>query len=113
MKKTTLFLTMLLSSQISFALTCSGNITKVETLYTGIVRVLSTSGAPQKSYICSINGNWKNISTDTCKAWISSAQIAHTSGKKLDVVYSDTSATSCSDLPVNSASVAPYSVGIR
>ncbi|XOV78021.1 MAG: hypothetical protein ACFHVJ_13845 [Aestuariibacter sp.] len=92
------------------ALVCTGNVNAVETLYTGIVRVSTTSGAPQKAYLCKLDGSWEGVSSDTCKSWLSYAQIAKTSGQKLSVVYSGTPSIECSELPINSASYRPYNV---
>jgi hypothetical protein len=113
MKNSLAFLIVIGLSQPSFALTCTGKISKIETLSGGLVRLTSTSGIPTKSYICSANGGWKNISTETCQAWVSYAHIAQTTGQNLEVTYTNTTATRCSNLPINSKSISPYSIGIK
>ena len=103
---------LLMFSACSNALTCIGNVSKIDTLYTGIVRVTSSSGLPSKAYLCNTNGSWGGISSDTCKTWISYAQVAQTSGQELEITYSGVTETDCATLPINSASYVPYIVSL-
>jgi len=94
------------------AVTCEGKVTEVQTLSSGIVRLVSDSGVPMRAYLCNINGNWGNISSDTCKAWVSSAHIALTTSKPIAIAYND-AISSCEILPVNSASLFPSLVSLK
>lgn len=95
-------------------LNCTGRVAEIQTLKSGIVRlVTSGSGLSNKSYICSVNATWKGISENTCKTWISYAQVALASNKPINVTYVTDQYGACSQLPINSVSIAPYLVSIK
>lgn len=94
------------------AVTCEGKVNEIQTLSSGIVRLVSESGVPMRAYLCNINGNWGNISSDTCKAWVSSAHVALTTTKPIAITYYD-AMSSCESLPVNSDSLFPSLVSLK
>ncbi len=110
-KLVTIFFFILTVSSTAHAatITCKGTVAEIETLYTGIVRLnVSGSGVSNKAYFCSVKSEWKGISAEVCKSWVSKAIAARVSGKPVEITYLNSS--SCSSLPINSASTAPYSV---
>lgn len=56
--------------------------------------------------ICSINENWKEVTPEVCKAWLSKLLSAKHAGKKIVVQYVDSS--SCTSHPTWSSAYAPY-----
>ena len=107
-----LFSSVFLTFGANAAVTCEGKVTEVQTLSSGIVRLVSDSGVPMRAYLCNINGNWGNISSDTCKAWVSSAHVALTTSKPIVITY-DNATSSCERLPVNSSSLFPSLVSLK
>lgn len=57
--------------------------------------------------ICKINGDWKGVNAEVCKAWLSMAQIAHSTGGNVVVRYSDDAIPSCSEIPAYNAAPIP------
>ena len=93
---------------------CTGTVNEVQTLSTGIVRLQTEgTGLDNRVYICNTDGSWGGISEPTCKAWISYAQLALASNKSINIAYDTDSYSACSELPYNSASLAPYLVTIK
>ena len=97
--------TFLLSIAVSAAPQwCSGQITSTWIDEAGHV-VIKGTWRNDHTQVCNLNTTWKGVTTETCKGWLSLAQVAQVAKTGVTVYYADI--TSCADMPVYQASPNP------
>jgi hypothetical protein len=75
LKKLLLVTSLIFSFNAQSAVNCFGNVSNVYVAKSGVV-VLHTTWRKGYHSICSLNGDWKGVTTEVCKGWLSVAQTA-------------------------------------
>ncbi|TDF34973.1 hypothetical protein EYS14_21575 [Alteromonadaceae bacterium M269] len=85
------------------AVNCRGKISNVYVGVDGQV-VLFTSWRNAYHTVCSVNGEWKGVSVDVCKSWLSIAQTAQVSKTDTIMRYQ---LNACNEVGIYNAAPAP------
>jgi hypothetical protein len=89
---------------------CAGKVVHVLTYADGSVHLFGEWRADY-TQVCSLAGDWKGVSAVTCKAWVSTAQVALVSGRNVIVQYADLPA--CNAIPAYGAAPGPAYLMLR
>lgn len=112
MKKTMLIILLVLSSGYANAYHfCKGKIQTVWVEGDGDVYIVG-SWIGKHTRICNVNREWKSIEVDSCKTWVSIAQLAYAAKSDVVVRYNDDATNSCAELPDYGDAPAPNYVMI-
>lgn len=84
---------------------CSGNVNDIAVNRHGEVRIKTTFKSDNWFTVCKLDGTWNDISSDTCKVWISELQLGLAANKTIHIYYPD--GTSCSDMPYHADATRP------
>ena len=103
MKKLLILLSTLIAFSSSAAVNCVGNIERVYLGKDGQV-VVFTSWRNAYHTICSMNGEWKGVTVDVCKGWLSIAQTAKVSKTPTIMRYQ---LNACNELGIYSGALSP------
>ena len=103
MKKFLILLSTIIAFSSGAAVNCVGDIKRVYLGKDGQV-VLFTSWRNGYHTICSMNGEWKGVSVDVCKGWLSIAQTAKVSKTPTIMRYQ---LNACSELNTYSNAISP------
>lgn len=106
MKKTILsiFLSALSFSAIADKQWCKGTITNVYLTSNGEL-VIRGDWRHQHTTLCGLESEWKGVSTEACKGWLSLSMAAKVSNANVIVYYEDVN--SCADIPAYGAAPSP------
>jgi len=97
---------MLVVSAANASLDCSGKISRVLMYSYGLVMVVG-SWRGDYTAICSTDGTWGGISTETCLSWYAAALKAQAENTTVDIYYANPTATTCTSLPTYGNSLPP------
>ena len=108
-----LFLIIVLSLSVNItyaAYTCAGKIEHINQAYEGSISIISTQafGNTLGRTICNLNAEWKGISTEVCKGWLSKALSIQAQQKTLVIQYTD--AFNCSSQPTWGTASSPHAL---
>ena len=103
MKIKLLFLVLVLTASKSAfsAYQCTGKIDGINQAYEGSVSLYSSSiyGDSTGRLICNLNVEWKSVSPETCKGWLSKLLSHKAMSEEITIQYAD-AYSSCSEQPV-------------
>jgi len=103
LKKTLLVTSLIFSFNAQSAINCFGNVSNVYVAKSGEV-VLHTTWRKGYHGICSLNGDWKGVTAEVCKGWLSIAQTAQVTKSQTVMRYS---LSSCNEVATYSNAQAP------
>ena len=88
------------------ALDCAGKISQVLMYSSGLVMIVG-SWRGDYPVICSTDGSWGGIASETCLAWYATALKARADNTTVDVYYASPGSATCATLPTYSGALVP------
>jgi len=88
------------------ALDCSGKISHVLMYSSGVVMIVG-SWRGDYTVICSTDGSWGGIASETCLAWYGTALKARADNTTVDVYYASPGSSTCATLPTYGGALVP------
>lgn len=104
------FMLILPASAIA-AYTCSGTLDYLNQPYDGSVLIGSSTmfGEPSGRVVCSLTADWKGVSPETCKGWLSRLLASYIANKPVTIQYND-SFSACTEQPAWDAASHPWAI---
>ena len=99
------------STGVRAELYCEGKVQRVLIYGNGDLMIL-TDHRGDWTTICNVETARAGVSTNTCKSWQASLNIALTADKMVTIYYSDAALKSCGTLPTYGAAPAPGYVSV-
>jgi len=89
---------------------CAGKVLHVLTYADGSVHLFG-EWRGDYTQMCNLAGDWKGVPALTCKAWLSTAQVALVTGRNVIVQYAD--APACNAIPAYGVAPGPAYLMLR
>jgi len=92
---------------------CTGTVDEIQQGYNGRVSLISHSlyGDLSARDICRLDSVWSGVAIETCKSWLSTLLVAHSTGTNIWVQYAGDAA--CSSIGTWENAVRPHAIRLK